>query len=123
MVICLERGADVHMTQLMPLPLAVLASVKSRLVLPVWYRLTRVVQDKRPSNGCVHVYVFRVILCVIALQAAFEMIRFQLRHGNDLLAVDCLRKCDVWPLSLLFALRQFNNSNSNKVYSAPVFSI
>jgi len=23
------------------------------------------------------------------------MIRFQLRHGNDLLAVDCLRKCDV----------------------------
>jgi len=29
------------------------------------------------------------------LQAAFEMIRFQLRHGNDLLAVDCLRKCDV----------------------------
>jgi len=113
----------VHMAQLMPLPLTVLASVKSRLVLPVWYRLTRVVQDKRPSNGCVHVYVFRVILCVIALQAAFEMIRFQLRHGNDLLAVDCLRKCDVWPLSLLFALRQFNNSNSNKVYSAPVFSI
>jgi len=32
---------------------------------------------------------------VIVTQAAFEMIRFQLRHGNDLLAVDCLRKCDV----------------------------
>jgi len=33
-----------------------LASVKSRLVLPFWYRLTRVVLDKRPLNGCVCVY-------------------------------------------------------------------
>ena len=32
MVICLERGADLHMAQLMPLPLTVFASVKSRLV-------------------------------------------------------------------------------------------
>jgi len=30
-----------------------LASVKSRLVLPYWYRLTRVVLDKGPLNGCV----------------------------------------------------------------------
>jgi len=45
-VICLERGADLHMAQLMPLPLS-LASVKSRLVLPFWYRLTWVV----PENG------------------------------------------------------------------------
>jgi len=36
MVICLEQGADLHMAQLMPLPLT-LASVKSRLVLPFWY--------------------------------------------------------------------------------------
>ena len=34
-----------------------LASVKSRLVLPFWYRLTRVVLDKRPLNGCVCVCV------------------------------------------------------------------
>ena len=32
-----------------------LASVKSRLVLPFWYRLTRVVPDKGPLNGCVGV--------------------------------------------------------------------
>ena len=32
-----------------------LASVKSRLVLPFWYRLTRVVPDKGPLNGCVFV--------------------------------------------------------------------
>ena len=30
-----------------------LASVKSRLVLPFWYRLTRVVPDIGPLNGCV----------------------------------------------------------------------
>ena len=30
-----------------------LASVKSRLVLFFWYRLTRVVPDKGPLNGCV----------------------------------------------------------------------
>jgi len=37
-----------------------LASVKSALVLPFWYRLTRVVPDKGPLNGCVCVCV-----CVI----------------------------------------------------------
>ena len=30
-----------------------LASVKSRLVLPFWYRLTQVVPEKGPLNGCV----------------------------------------------------------------------
>ena len=36
-----------------------LASVKSRLVLPFWYRLTWVVPDKGPLNGCV-TYLFAV---------------------------------------------------------------
>ena len=52
-VICLDRGADLHMAQLMPLPLTVSASVKSRLVAPFWYRLARVVPDKEPLNVCV----------------------------------------------------------------------
>ena len=34
-----------------------LASVKSRLVLPVWYQLTWVVLEKRPLNGCMCVCV------------------------------------------------------------------
>ena len=38
------------MAQLMPLTLA---SVKSRLVLPFWYRLTRVVPEKGQLGGCV----------------------------------------------------------------------
>ena len=49
-VICLERGADLHMAQLMPLPLTVSCF---RLVLPFWYRLTWVVPEKGPLNGCV----------------------------------------------------------------------
>jgi len=41
-------GADLHMAQLMPLPLTVSCSRKSRLVLVLhfWYWLTRVVPDK-----------------------------------------------------------------------------
>ena len=48
MVICLEQGTDLHMA----LPLAISCCSKSRLVLPFWYWLTRVVPDKGPLNGC-----------------------------------------------------------------------
>jgi len=42
-----------------------LASVKSRLVLPFWYRLTRVVPDIGPLNGCVSVccYIVQCFEC------------------------------------------------------------
>jgi len=43
MVICLEQGADLHMSQLMPLPLTVSC---------------RVVPDKALLNGCVCVCVY-----------------------------------------------------------------
>ena len=53
-VVCLDRGADLHVAQLMPLPLTVSCfSNIHRLVLPFWYRLTRVVPDKGPLNVCV----------------------------------------------------------------------
>jgi len=39
-VICLGRGADLHMAQLMPLPLIVSCTSKSRLVLPEWFYLS-----------------------------------------------------------------------------------
>ena len=59
-VICLPQCADcLHMVQLMPLypkSPSSLASFKSRLVLLFWYRLTQVVLEKRPLNGCVHVF-------------------------------------------------------------------
>jgi len=64
MVICLEQGADLHMALLMPLPFTVslTASVKSRLVLPFWYRFIWVVLEKGPLNGCVCVCVSCVVL-------------------------------------------------------------
>jgi len=44
-----------------------LASVKSRLILPFWYWLTRVVPDKGPLNGCVCVCVcVSFHFCVVA---------------------------------------------------------
>jgi len=64
MVIYLQRGADcLHIVQLMPLHAKApssLASFKSRLALPFWYRLTQVVLEKRPLNGwvCVCVYIY-----------------------------------------------------------------
>jgi len=47
---CLQWGADSHMAQLMPLPLN---DSCFKLVLSFWYRLTWVVTDKGPLNGCV----------------------------------------------------------------------
>jgi len=52
MVICLELGADLQMAQLMPLPLTVSCFSDIQIGLPFWYRLTQVVADKRPLNGC-----------------------------------------------------------------------
>ena len=57
MVICLERGADFHMAQRMPLPLTVSCFSKIKIGLHFWYRLTWVVLDKGPLNGCVCVCV------------------------------------------------------------------
>ena len=39
-VICLGQGADLHTAQLMPLPLTISCSSKSRLVLPWWFYLS-----------------------------------------------------------------------------------
>ena len=63
-VICLEQGADcLHIVQLMPLhpkTPSSLPSFKSRLFLPFQYRLTQVVPEKRPLNGCSVVLVVLV---------------------------------------------------------------
>ena len=53
MVICREQCADLHMAQRMPLPVTVSCFSKIEIGLPFWYRLTRVVLDKGPLNGCV----------------------------------------------------------------------
>ena len=56
MVICLERDADLHMAQLMPLPLTVACFSKIQIGFTFLVRLTRVVLEKGPLNVCVCVY-------------------------------------------------------------------
>ena len=50
MVICLERGVDLHMVQLMPLPLIVSCFSKIEIGFAFLAHLTRVVPV--PLNGC-----------------------------------------------------------------------
>jgi len=52
-VISLERHADLYMASCCHCHSLSPASVKSRLVLPFWYRLTWVVPEKWSLNGCV----------------------------------------------------------------------
>ena len=73
MIIWLERGTDLYMVQLMPLPLTVSCFSRSRLLLPFWYRHTWVMREVRhhtykgPLNRCcrccianVHIWVYLV---------------------------------------------------------------
>jgi len=65
-VICLVHvGADLHMAQLMPLPLTVscFSKIQIGFTFLVGYRLTRVVLEKGPLNGCV---------CMCVCYAAFN---------------------------------------------------
>ena len=62
MVICLERGADLHMAQLMPLPLTSLAAVKSRLVLPFTFLVPA--HPGSPGQRAVKRVCVRVCICI-----------------------------------------------------------
>ena len=53
MVICLERGADLHMAQLMPLPLTVSCFSKIHIGFTFLVPADPVVSDKGPLNGSV----------------------------------------------------------------------
>jgi len=60
-VVCLERGADLHMAQLMPLPLTVSFFSKIQTGFTFWYRLTWVLPERGPLNGgvCVTAHFLR----------------------------------------------------------------
>jgi len=58
MVICLEQDADLHMAQLMPLPLTVYCFSKIQIGFTFRYWLTRLVPEKRAVKwACVCVRV------------------------------------------------------------------
>ena len=56
-VICLEQGADLHMAQLMPLPLTVSCFSKIQIGFTFLVPAAWVVPEKGPLNGCVCVCV------------------------------------------------------------------
>ena len=56
MVIYLERDADLHMAQLMPLPLTVSCFSKIQIGFTFLVPAHRVVPEKGPLNGCVCVW-------------------------------------------------------------------
>jgi len=62
MVVCLEPCADLHMAQLMLLPLTVSCFSKIQIGFTFLVPAHRVVPDKGPLNGCVchYVYLFTV---------------------------------------------------------------
>jgi len=84
MVMCLVQSADLHMAQLMPLPLNISCSSKSRLVLPFWCRLTQVVPDKI-QEGCKMVCVF-VRVCVLVRSISSISILYFIRNQYSLIA-------------------------------------
>jgi len=53
MIICLERGADLHMAQLMPLLLTVSCFSKIQIGFTFLLPAHPVVLDTGPLNGCV----------------------------------------------------------------------
>ena len=59
-VVCLKQGADLHMAQLMPLPLTVSCS-------------TQVVRDKGPLNGCVCVCSGQTVVVNVTLEREDEI--------------------------------------------------
>ena len=67
MVICLERGADLHMTQLMPLPLTVSCFSKIQIGFTFLVLANPGSPRKGPLNGCVCVCVCKDELCTLHL--------------------------------------------------------
>jgi len=79
LVMCLGQGADLRMAQLMPLPLTISCSSKSRLVLPFWCWLTCVVRDKTEEGRKMVVCDCVCVVCVIA-SYLLKVSNFNLPH-------------------------------------------
>ena len=76
MVICLERGADLHMAQLMPLPLTVSCFSKIQIGFTFLVPGSPGVPDKGPLDGCVCVMIPHLSPCLMYLLSILHC-----RHG------------------------------------------
>jgi len=70
MVICLERGADLHMAQLMPLPVTISCFSKIQIGFTFLVPLTWVFLDKGPLNGCVQYHTLHAKTCLWSVFSA-----------------------------------------------------
>jgi len=65
MVMCLQQGADLHISQLMPLLHTISCFGKIQIgILPFWYRLTWVVRRRDVKRVCVCVASVTCLFCV-----------------------------------------------------------
>jgi len=89
-VICLERGADLHMAQLMPLPLTVCCSSKIQIGFTFLVLADPGTPGQGPLNECK-----RVLLCWIVLVHSFKLATIKqlsmLIHMLFALTAKCLR--------------------------------
>ena len=89
-LICLKRGADLHLARLMPLPLTV--SCYSEIQIGFWYRLTRVVPDKGSLNG--------VCVCIsflISTSGPIFMLPFIVTYWLLYCCIHSIvSNCDIW---------------------------
>jgi len=76
MVICLERGADLHVAQLMPLPLTVSCFSKIQIGFNFLVPAYPGSPGKGPLNGCVCIGLFS---CIVASQ--FNKLTFLLNYS------------------------------------------
>jgi len=97
----LERGADLHIAQLMPLLLTDTCFSKIQIGLPFWYRLTRVVPEKGPLNRCVCVCVVVVVAVVGCISALVPDVAYCYRCSVVCVSVNvCLLVTTVRPTKM-----------------------
>ena len=114
MVICLERGADLHMAQLMPLPLTVSCYSKIQIGFTFLVLAHLGSPGKGPLNGCVCVYgrgtaAHRPKLTVVACSKFFVRLWMPVRQ---LLLLPLLHCCISQKNTCLLAIvRSFCNDS------------
>ena len=94
MVICVERGADLHMAQLMPLPLTVSCSSKIQIgftfLVPAYLGSPGKMAIKRHELG----YIYKAVVCDIYLCPSMVVVMFYFVFTPvRLLMLLCVRVC------------------------------
>ena len=85
MVVCLERGADLHMAQLMPLPLTVSCFSKIHIGFAFLVPAHPGSPEKGPLNGCVCVCVYKLLLSLLIAFCCYsvKIISFLTLDGTE----------------------------------------